>query len=797
MECTVRALPGDGSPATLQRCALGAGAKLPFGGTPAARCGDVRPSSLLAASCLLAILSPGCAAPDDADDEEVDRIESAAATAGDELAFIDRAYATFIEKATSSTYAPLRDGATSGGQLSSYYRATCNAALVGAVWGRAHASRPNTMVLTWIRDAITAYPRFQEEAWGHHVRFAPAVDCLLAASVAKPWLSSTDLATLRARVAPVADAAYGFDAGYYLRVGAQHAGNSQAEEAALGADFLYLASRLAASNDAQRDKWRARSTELFRFAASIPRDADDWRGEAFRKRGSNGALLGPDETVVTNHGMETSPYYSLGTLISYADAMAVARATGESLPPGIGLDRTTWTFANVAREQLGVREIFAGGMRRVDRTTFGWKGTYRFVGEKGELASQNALFDYGAQTMTVPIFPPGSELLIPTKGTGSVTEFFDPLDRTVKGYQIDGAELRAFQCGNEVRGWFCRARYKSSLAEQWSSANVADQSRYGASPLPTSGVDTFTQWIENGTTSIGTDVFAGNRVWRYVCSGAPRVCRAVDSVALSTHLARYGFGASTANIGKVDAASAFVHVDGTGRRYWVSGDRILRATCRADFTGCTASSTTLASQFAGLAFSPALPTDRVDSLVQFVRDGVLDTYVFRGDRLWKYQCTERGCTPSFTQLVADQWRGITNQERWADGSTTVLRGVTDWGVQATMMNASFAFANVLGIDGGAYDALIARQRNGLRLANQPLLPSTFDPNTGRFGYTTFGGAKPVAQYGSLVTLEDGFSPKHYGPYERLNSFTWMNLFAARNHAVAYMLKSGSKLPARL
>jgi len=763
------------------------------GGTASARAVCMRSAGLLAATCFALCFAPACADPEDIEDEPFEHTESHVATTSDERAFLERAYETFVAKATTSTYAPLREGGTPT-DLNNYYRTTCSAALVGALRARVVGVGPAPVVLTWIRDAIAAYPNFKEASWGYHVRWAPAVDCLLAASVATPWLSASERSTLRKNVAVVADAV--FSPAEYLRTGKSLPGNSQAEEAALAADLLYIASRLAGSSAQQRDGWRRRAADLFRYAASIPKGSAPYEGEAFRRKAANGTSLGDDQYVVSNHGMEVNPYYSLGALISYADATVVARATGESLPPGISVEQTTWNDGKVVHDQLGVRQIFAGGMKRVDRTTFGWKGTYRFIGEAGEHKNANAVFDYGAQTQTIPIFPPNSELFIPTNGAGSVTQFFDPFDGKVKSYQIDGGEIRAFECGQEVRGWFCRARYKARLAELWSKSSVLDQSKYGAYPIPTSNIDTFAQWVE-ADGSVGSDVYAGNRVWRYVCSGNPRVCRAVDSVPLSTHLARFGFTASTAPISRVDAASAFIHIDGTGRRYWVSGNRIYRAVCRADFTGCSAASSTLAEQFAGLTVSPPLPTDRVDSLVQYVMNDTLHTYVFRGDRLWKYECTSNGCRGRFSNSIADQWRGITNQERWASGAIDVLRGVTDWGVQATMMNATFALANVLGVDGGAYGALLSHQRKVLKLADRPLLPSTFDPSTGRFGYGRFGKAMPVTRYGTLVELQDGWLPRHIGPYERLNAFTWMNIFAARNHAIAFMLKSDDKLVAAL
>lgn len=735
---------------------------------------------LAMASVLLALAAPGCVSGDEA--EDLANIEAASVAAEDELAFLDRAYDTFVAQATDAMYAPLRDtkGSTDPtSDMSSYYRTTCSLALVGALHARVHGGDPPALVMRWIERAIDDYPHFAEDAWGRHVRYAPAVDCLLAASAAAPWLAPAAHARLRAAVAVVADSAP--SPADYRAVGKANPGNSQAEESALAADLLYLASALAAPSAKKKAEYRDRSLALFRYAASIPKKGAPYAGEAFRGTGT-------DPHVVTNHGLEPSPYYSLGALLSYADATAVARSLGERLPPGIAATKTT----TEAGDQLGVREIFAGSLRRLDRGTFGFTGGYRLVGEKGDL---DVRLDYGAQTQTIPYFPPNEELLIPTRDVGTVSQFSDPLDGKVKGYQIDGDAIRAFECADEPRGWFCRARFKAKLSAQW--AGVADQGRFGGHAMPAAGVDAMPQWIgADGTLS--TEVFAGGRVWRYDCSGSPRTCRAIDSRDLRSHYLAYGFSSSSLPpTDRVDAATSFVHLDGTGRRYWVRGDEVWRARCNADFTGCAVSSDTLEGQLRGLSLSPALPTDRVDALVQFVRGGVLSTYVYRGDRIWKYDCTTSACTPRFTQRIEDQWRGITNQERWADRTLVTLRGVTDWGVQATMMNATFALARVLGVDAGAYADLLSVQRDDLHLATQPLLPATFDPKSGAFGWGAFRGAAPVGRYGVLSTLEDGWLPRHLSPLERLDSFTFLNAFAARNHAVAWALTSGAELFAPL
>ncbi|MBX3187241.1 MAG: hypothetical protein KF819_09505 [Labilithrix sp.] len=763
---------------------------------------------------LVPSLLGGCAEPTDA---ELTDEQSAALASDDELSFLRRAHATYVAGATDAQFAPLRDVGTGENRFtlkSSYYRTTCSLALAGAVIARKDGVAPSPMVTTWIREAIREYAELGRDAWGHHVKLAPAVDCMLAASVAKPFLARADLDALRSAVIGVASAVYAGEPGKsriapadLRKVGRALPGNTQAEEAALGADFFYLASRLAVpQGDARGAAWRERADLLFRYAGMLPARGATYDGEPFRRSGKNDRPLGADETVVTNHGLEVSPYYSLGALLSYADAFAVARATNEplGLPPGITKDRRAISDGVRTGEQLGVRDVVAGGLRFVDRSTFGFTGAYRWVGE--DLSGDQRL-DYATQSHTIPRHPPGWPLLIPTTGTGrgapagsgTVSQFFDPLTASVKGYQINGGEIRAFECANEPRGWTCRARYRSALSTLF--ASLDHRERFGGHAIPGSNVNAMPQWFDAAGT-LHTEVFSGGRVWRYTCAGATaasRRCAAAESVDLATHYARFGFTPSTMPPASgVDAASAFIHVDGTGRRYWTKGNRIWRARCDASFRGCTATSDTLAGQFASLSFSPALPTDAIDALTQIVQNGVLSTYVFKGDRVWKYDCTATSCAPRFTQTTFDQWRAITNQELWAYGTTAILKGVTDWGVQATMMNSAFALANVLGVDDGAYAQLLTRQRGAaLGLGARTLLPSFFDDASGAFGYGAFRGAKSAAVHGPLHTLQDGWERRFFTPAERLNSYTWMNAFAARNHAVAYMLASGQRYVAPL
>ncbi|MBX3227060.1 MAG: hypothetical protein KIT84_36010 [Labilithrix sp.] len=117
-----------------------------------------------------------------------------------------------------------------------------------------------------------------------------------------------------------------------------------------------------------------------------------------------------------------------------------------------------------------------------------------------------------------------------------------------------------------------------------------------------------------------------------------------------------------------EAASGLVHAyqlrDGDIWKYTCDRGTAVHD-CRATFVQ------PLAKQFEALNEAPVLaahplPARDVDALSQFDMNGVIKSYVFKGDRLWHYTCQSGSCTARYTKTLEDLAREVKGREVWTE-----------------------------------------------------------------------------------------------------------------------------------
>jgi hypothetical protein len=702
-----------------------------------------------------------------------------------------------------------------------YFRSECSSALLGAISKRGNPAADMSKENRWLDHAARNLTRatLAGDGGGHHVVLAGAVDCLLAASAMGTRLAAATRRTLQGNLMGVATWAFGDAseatwaatqctpsqashsrneesergwAGPACFAQAQRAnlGDSQTEESGLAGAFGYLAGTLLAAPPALAAAWTRRGSRL--LAWSISQGDQRTQGTPF-----------PAAGLTANHQMRPNPYYSGGALVSLADALAVQRQVRAPMPEGFPRDRVISLLRDIS------------GATTPD---FRFTGAFDFVDAAGNAGTGATSYD--AQTWILANDEPWSTQRSPflpsdgvgpdaMAGRGTVAQYRHPTTGAIKGYVFNGPDVRAYTCDpNWAPGHGrCEAMYRKPLTDLWKS--VGNQSAFGAFAPPTDRVDAAPMWA-TASGEMQARFIRGDRFWEYTCGASG--CNATRSVTLGEH-----FGSLDNAAGWTEAAPPVTGVDAASvvydpatrilRAYYFKGKWVWHERCDFGQRCRKQYVMTLGSLFSSVGGNPAggadrLPEDRVDAITQFVdAQGRLTQYLFRGKQSWKYLCEAGACTFQQRMSLEDRWANVIGQERFAT-PLRVRTGVTDWGTDASsVFNSAYALGAWTGDAQliAKYEALLALQR-GTR-SRETLFPSAYDA-TG-WSFTTAPRAIPAAAGGPGAT---GFWPAHYcleagsqaaywcTPHQRTRADNehdnyWMNIFAARNHAMAFALQA--------
>jgi hypothetical protein len=668
---------------------------------------------------------------------------------------------------------------------------------------------------------------------------APGVDCLLATSLVWDGLeSSADKDTLIKgfsalaailKAAPVKDGSPDFR---FTRAGmeqlqSENRGDTKEEEAAIAGEYFWLASQLLPPSE-DSAKWAADADELLLYALSNEGDNQPFQ---------------PGKSTTANHQMSPSTYYTVGGLISYADLRAVRG----------GLEAGVSTLELPEERILAILAANDPFIQVNGTRDYHYHGKFQLVKSSGEPAfdgdpENGSPYAFDSLVTTLPrVYPEGSELLIPTSGLKTLVEYRNPAAGAageVWRYQLDETsaagpahyEVRAFRCwpepallgeepasGKPVQ--HCDARFKNTLEGQLAGLNAL----LGAKPVPTDeGVDAWPQYFGVDGKIHGT-MFIGDQAWRYVCDPTkdPVTCAGDGSQSLEDYFGRfqktddYPDGWTSPPPAKLRAASIFQQSDGLIRYYFYSDTHVWASRCQGDeLSTCQQMFVkTIEAQFSPLDASfeskgaAPLPTDGIDAITQYESSYTdagggfvfeLTTHVVKGDTLWEYTCTGSQspvCAASFARKLFDEWSRIEHQERWLAQDEVFARttGVADWGVTATMMNSVYALGAALGAK-QPYAELLSIEmderedgQDGLRA----MLHSAYDPQAKAWTWAPQDRTPPDR----LDYMADGwrwFDGNHLADEpktrtSRIASHLWFNLFAGRNHAIAYLLLGDQKV----
>ena len=686
-------------------------------------------------------------------------------------------------------------------ELNPYLRAACSQVLMSALSRRdaGEALMDADVEGRWLAE-IAPDLESTVELDGPLWWLSPAValDCLLASSAAVS-AADADAAALRSSAGRIANTTHRlanamaadsrFSRAGFTELQRRDRGNSAAEEVGLAASFLHAASELLTAEpgrttfETERLTWRSRAAELVLYATEQ----------------GDGAPFEAAVNLVNNHGMRPHPIYTLSLLTSFGEMLAVRR----QLHPAEGPSQNWAGLHDLIPEEARTNAIGDAVAEFVttepDDRAFSLRGGFERIAPDGSVISRTS---YGELTYTMLNPSSGSQLLIPTTHVGAVTGFADS-DGTVHGYHVDGNRIFKFLCPRDAP---CEAAFSVSLARQW--AWVSERGRYGDNDLPTANVDAMPQYVRGE--ALHSTVYRGDRRWRYDCDLAGGVCTATGT----ERLADFAGAASSPDaflqappMADLDAASHYFDATlGLVRVYWYEGARVWHYRCSIDGRCQAIYDADLASLWNSIDGrerfgSHPLPTDAIDGMSQVMRDGIIHSYVYRGDRVWKYECSHVGmttaCAAVFTKTLTDQYRSIIHQERWAwDGDrATTASGVCDWGFDATAQDSAWAFLakrDGRGISSARYGALQQAQR-ARAMTSRPLLPPGLVD--GRWHPDApFDGPLPVR---SLRVLADGFiadgDVSHPTLDEQRNAHYWLSMLAGYNAAVAYLMGADGRL----
>lgn len=289
---------------------------------------------------------------------------------------------------------------------------------------------------------------------------------------------------------------------------------------------------------------------------------------------------------------------------------------------------------------------------------------------------------YYAGTTTGQI--PWTGFPIPTTTPDAVSQWIQP-DGTLKTNFYKGNRYWGYVCtykpGTEIVTG-CTPSTTQYLSQSFGS--ISDPGgKWSTYHIPTSNLDAVSAWLmPDGV--LRTNVYQGGRYWGYNCSYQAGTGTIIGCAATATNTLAAAFGGITDpnkywstykltdHATNIDGASAWMTSSTNLRTNIYDGDRYWGYNCTYNagtevITGCVAAITSsLSSAFSDTSITNQgtqwkgypIFKDYVDSATAWKQpNGVLRTNIFRGNRLWAYNCSS-GCTAISTSALIQAFSGI-------------------------------------------------------------------------------------------------------------------------------------------
>lgn len=719
--------------------------------------------------------------------------------ASNELSFINAIYNRYVGNVANydAAYEPFFQTALSNNLLNIYFRELCTEVTVSALVRGTNLSASDKAVARLVRSyANSNFRSIGTDAWSW-LAGAPAFDCLLAANTARHAIPQATRDGLLNDLAYFARGMYGVNTPDYYRTRWTNKGDTPAEEANAVATFLLAAAKLLPDTGAgavtagERNGFYAQGRDLLLFSYS---------------QCNQGCGLQIGAWLVNNHQIAPNPNYTMSLLTAYSEAGMLFRQANETLPADIF---TTTLRSSIAQTAQVLQQSYLS-------SSFGYQGPFNMIRRDGTVLSS---FDFGQMRYTLrnpdTTYPINSS--IPVDRIDSLNQFILAGTSTVKSYVFSGDKVWRYDCDVAANPVDCWVVYQNTpLSRHWQDFQRRAETNPGWGGIaPPSHVDAITQWYLPNTTQLKSYIWSGGSVWHYICDAGGCTAQYTQLLSQTWPTADRDAAGWTANpppTDAVDAISQFITPGTTqldtyilrGNRVWAyrcTGVGTAQLSCFARYTNdLTAFWNQIGGNWSGAGWSANRPPDSgVDSFNQYYSpDGQrLLAYITKGNRVWAYECASGACAPKYTQTLTDFFSPIRETYKWpfeANQGSGQLIGVTDWGMDATFQNSAFSTIHSFAPQyASMYTSLQAEQIRRNRQVNPPL-PPVFD--NGTWLNQDFRGYYPVHP---LQALTDGWQDPDPNTGKKfpgwsppnlnvtVNSHFWLNMLAAKNHAVAYLM----------
>lgn len=628
-------------------------------------------------------------------------------------------------------------------------------------------------------------------------------------------------------------------------------GDTQAEESGATAVFFHAASKLlpetgyGAINNTERTNWYDLAKAVIAWSYTKCDGSC-----SFRERypdNTNPMPANSNLWLVHNHQIENNPDYTLALPTFYGEMAMIYNQFGNNIFPDPVTGKTSELPQDIFTPAMKTAaNSMASDIYKTLSPDFSFQGPFNIVsGDKTILATYN--FENARYTMIDSGKPLGISSSIPVNNIANISGFVladaggNPT-KTLKMYVENENHRWHYTCDLSPNG-ICKAEYQYEDLKKESWDAIKDSATIWQPQPPTGGsgqsaIDAasyFYNPLAQG--QLKAYFYKGDRGWHYICENG--TCTAQYTKSLSGFWPNgnrevAGWVTNPPPESDVDTVSQFVIPNSTVvKTYLTKGNRIwsyvVDQTKSTDDEKYKAAYTDTLTNFLTRYFNIS-GVNQIDSLVQYylTDSATLQTLIFSGDKVWKYDCTgysandpmDNGVTcasvitpdyigkrndkmvPIYIGNLADYFWKIYYQFKWPQFNLNDPMkqrvGVTDWGRDATFQNLSFAGFYILNpeimIHLDKYNALQAEELK--RNRDKGITPFPINFENGAWNYNDFAGAvvggdrlmDGFRQAGQDFDTNIEFLFQKYKPYRQWS----LNLLAAGVHLKAYLALTSNK-----
>ena len=317
----------------------------------------------------------------------------------------------------------------------------------------------------------------------------------------------------------------------------------------------------------------------------------------------------------------------------------------------------------------------ATNLKKYLKPNFSFTGNFNLVTNSGNPVDSST-YDVLKYTIDSNAMLPVSTS-IPHKDIDAMSQLVTADKKALYSYTYKGNSVWHFRCDLAGTGG-CSAIYQDTLENNLRVINRKPKNEDGWNkfPLPTK-LDAFTQYYMPGTSTLKRYVYSGDKVWHYICPNYPTQinCDAQYVMPIKDMLVGLKWNNVDPPLADFDAVSQYMDLKSprTLKTFIYKGDRVWPYTCTnmgTKNTKCKADP--VKRNIDALAWLGLPINENFDAVWNYYSpDGkFLKYYVVRGDQLWTLFCTGTAgpCTSSSMMLV-DMFNSIKSQYKWSKLAT--------------------------------------------------------------------------------------------------------------------------------